>query len=201
MKVGGHFEALWEDKAFVALLIKIIFDEGHCISTWGNFRSEYRDVGSLRDNLPNVRFYVASATLSKALLDDICKILRLNEKRNDTEFFLRSNDRPNVFIGVHRMQFPASSFKDLDIIFPRDWKPGDPKPPSFLILFDSIPEAEGACEYLQSKLPIEIRYKIKWFHSRMTDKFRADEIVNFMNGDTWGLCASDSFGLVSEFQS
>lgn len=194
MKRNGGFEKLWDDKSFVSKLSGIIVDEGHCISSWGGFRPEYRDIGYLRGFLPDVTFYVTSATLSKNVLRDVQKTLGLHD--NNTVYFHRSNDRPNVFLGVHRMQHSASSFKDLDILFPKDWEEGDPIPPKFLIFFDNITHAQDAALYLRSKFPPALRNKIKWFHSVMTDEYRADEVQRMIDGDAWGLCVTDSFGMV-----
>ncbi|KAI6113969.1 hypothetical protein EV401DRAFT_2074183 [Pisolithus croceorrhizus] len=45
MKPGGMFEALLKKKEFVHHIMGIIFDEVHCITTWGAFRPEYRELG------------------------------------------------------------------------------------------------------------------------------------------------------------
>lgn len=195
MKPHGGFQDVLGDNSFASKLMGIIFDEGHCITKWGDFREEYRALGRLRWLLPNTVFYVTSATLSKSVLADVCRVLHL--RQDNTVFFHRSNDRPNVFLGVHKMRYSASSFEDLDFLF-AGWKLGDPPPPKFLILFDSKAEAEAACKHLWERLPKELKpeEKIKWFHADMTDAFRNDEVDNIMSGDTWGLCATDSFGMV-----
>ncbi|KAI5996708.1 P-loop containing nucleoside triphosphate hydrolase protein [Pisolithus albus] len=45
MKPGGMFEALLKKKEFVNHIMGIILDEAHCITTWGAFRPEYRELG------------------------------------------------------------------------------------------------------------------------------------------------------------
>ena len=47
MRPGGGFEKLMQDKLFNDRLISIVIDEAHCISEWGSFRSEYRQIGRL----------------------------------------------------------------------------------------------------------------------------------------------------------
>lgn len=195
MKRNGAFEKLWEDKVFVSKLAGIVLDEAHCLSSWGGFRPEYRDIGQLRGFLPDIVIYATSATLSKNVLRDVQKTLGLNSQ--NTVYYHRSNDRPNVFLGVHRMEHPVSSFKDLDFLLPKAWEEGDPIPPKFLIFFDNITQAQDAAKYLRAKLPAEYRNKIKWFHSVMTDGFRADEVQNMIDSNVWGLCVTDSFGMVS----
>ncbi|KAF6751553.1 P-loop containing nucleoside triphosphate hydrolase protein [Ephemerocybe angulata] len=108
---------------FTSKLMNIIFDEAHCISTWSTFRTAYSRVGMLRYMLPDVPFYVASATLPSPILNDILEIL--NIQRHRTEFILYSNNRPEIYIGVLEMLSALSSFKDLAFLIPADWKEGD----------------------------------------------------------------------------
>lgn len=92
MDDDGIFSKLWMDRKFTSRLVGIVFDEGHCISRWGSFRKEYKDVGLLRyrQNLSRVPFYVTSATLSTEVLADVSRILKLDKE--NTVFFHRSND-------------------------------------------------------------------------------------------------------------
>ncbi|EPS93325.1 hypothetical protein FOMPIDRAFT_1089147, partial [Fomitopsis schrenkii] len=55
MKDGGAFEKLWKNDAFTSRLISIIWDEAHCISTWSEFREEYKDAYWLRYLLCSTR--------------------------------------------------------------------------------------------------------------------------------------------------
>ena len=75
MKVGGEFKALLKNKAWTAQITSTIFDEAHCIATWGEFRPEYKELGRLRYVLPQwVPYMVTSATL---MTETVCKITRL----------------------------------------------------------------------------------------------------------------------------
>jgi superfamily II DNA helicase RecQ len=47
MQKKGHFEKLWKDKTFSSKIMSVVFDEAHCISKWGSFRPEYKEVGNL----------------------------------------------------------------------------------------------------------------------------------------------------------
>lgn len=194
MKVNGKFEKMMEYHPFKTRLLCIIFDEAHCISRWGTFRQQYRDVGRLRYFLPKTPFYATSATLPQKVLNDVRDILHM--RTNDTELHVRSNDRPNVYLAVRKMEYSAKSFKDLGFLIPRNWNEDLPKPPKFLIFFDNMNECQNICKYLRSLLPKELRNKIKWFHSVMTNAFRAAEVDALIGGGTWGLCVTDSFGMV-----
>ena len=64
----------------------------------------------------------------------------LHMRQDDTEIFVRSNDRPNVYLTVERLRHAAKSFQDLNFLIPKDWKDGDPHPPKFILFFDNIKE-------------------------------------------------------------
>ncbi|KAF9488943.1 P-loop containing nucleoside triphosphate hydrolase protein [Pleurotus eryngii] len=87
---SAEVKALWRNLQFMAWILNIIFDVGHCISQWGKFRKEYSQLGSLRYLIPAViPFYVASATLPKSVLIDIANVLRLRPEQ--TEYIMRAH--------------------------------------------------------------------------------------------------------------
>ncbi|KAF8057359.1 P-loop containing nucleoside triphosphate hydrolase protein [Lyophyllum atratum] len=185
---------LWHKPSVTKHILYITFDEGHCVSTWNTFRNQYKHVGDLRYLISeDIPFYVASATLPPAILLDVAEILRLRSGK--TEHIIRSNDRPEISIMVRGLNFTVSSFKDLDFLVPKGFKEGDPPLPKFLIFFDNTKEAEAACHHLRMLLPPSLRKKIKWFHSTMTLTYRDEELMNVREGDTWGLCGTDSIGM------
>ena len=114
----------------------IVFDEAHCISRWGTFRNEYRDVGRLRYYLPNTPFYATSAMLPQKVLDDVRHVLHMHA--GNTNMLVRSNDRPNVYLAVKRLVYSVKSFKDLKFLIPINCKAGMGKPPKFLVFFNNM---------------------------------------------------------------
>jgi superfamily II DNA helicase RecQ len=48
LKSGGGFEKLWKNPTFVSCIISIMWDKAHCISSWANFRPEYKEAGHLQ---------------------------------------------------------------------------------------------------------------------------------------------------------
>ncbi|KAI0309164.1 P-loop containing nucleoside triphosphate hydrolase protein [Amylostereum chailletii] len=91
MEHDGHFDRLWKNKAFTDRLPSLVSDEAHCISVWGGFRPEYREISRLRYLLPSsVHYCLLSATLSPPVLDNISEVLNLNA--SNTVSFLRQND-------------------------------------------------------------------------------------------------------------
>ncbi|KAH9936346.1 P-loop containing nucleoside triphosphate hydrolase protein, partial [Fomitopsis serialis] len=197
MKPNGHFECLWDHEPFTRRLLSIVFDEAHCISTWGTFRPDYKHLKRLRYLLtrcPHVRYCLLSATLSATILHDIYDTLNLT-KENTLEL-LRPNDRPNVFLAVREMQHSVSSFKDLDdLVAPKVNGRRQLTKKKFIIFFDNIKEAEACCLHLRSLVGPEDEKKLIWFHSIMSDTFREDETSAVALGERTGVCGTDSLGM------
>lgn len=189
-----ELEKLWKKANFTKRLLNFVFDEGHCISQWGSFRTEYTHLGALRYLIPEcIPFYVASATLPIPVLFDIIETLRLRLDR--TEQILRSNDRPEIGLMVRGLTFPANSFRDLDFLVPSDFNEGDSIPP-FLIFIDSKREAETACNTFRKRWPRGDRNKIHWFHSDLTQNEREQLLERMKSGEIFGLFCTDAFGMV-----
>ena len=194
MRPNGAFEKLLQDKVFNSHLISIIIDEAHCISQWGSFRREYRDIGRLRYLQRTLCPILAtSATMSAAVIEDVKNVLRL---RQDNLFTSRcSTDRTNIAIIVRPIVNPVNSYRDLSFVL-SDWKPGNTPPPKFIVFFDNIKNSIDACNHVRLLLPKEEQHRIKWFNSDMSEEFRRREVESFAEGETWGLFATDSFGMV-----
>ncbi|KAJ3559557.1 hypothetical protein NM688_g273 [Phlebia brevispora] len=195
MKSGGGFERLFKDVTFRSRLISVVFDEAHCISQWGTFRPEYRQVHSLRYLLPDVPFLVASATLPSQVFRDVVQVLELN--RAKLLVIRRPTDRPNIHLAVKRIEHALHSFQDLAFLVPGlgGWPDGDHLPPKFVVFCDSITDSVNAARYLRSRLPPPLRNKIMWFHSEMTNTYKAEVLEKLKSGEIWGLCATDAFGM------
>ncbi|KAH7917502.1 P-loop containing nucleoside triphosphate hydrolase protein [Leucogyrophana mollusca] len=199
MKDDGGFEKLWKTEKFTSRVISVVWDEAHCISKWGDFRPEYKLAGRLRYLIPEgIPYFVTSATLPPAVLDDVSDIMRL---RKNTYTLKRSNDRPNVHLVVREFQYAMNSFLDLAFLVPDN--PGPHwKPPKFLVFFDDIAESVAATKFLKSRLPPEYhgQLKVVWFNADMTPEFRDDHTTKLTNGEVLGLCCTDSFGMGIDLQ-
>ena len=186
-----------KNASFAARLQYMIFDEAHCVSEWGSFRPEYKEIGNLRYFLPSgLRILLASATLPKRVLTDVMHSLNLDPDAVKTVH--RSNDRPNLNLCVRRIKHSLKSYTDLLFLIPVGWKPGMEAPPKFLVFFDSIAEAVEAGSVLRRQLPKEHRGKILWLHANMSAEFKAETTRKLACGEIWGLCCTDSFGMVSQ---
>ena len=194
VKWGEGFEALFRDITFRSRIISVVFDEGHCITQWGSFRPEYSEISRLRYLLPETRFIFASATFSPLILNDIKSSFGLSP--GNFVHIRRPNDRPNVHIGVRKIEHALNSYRDLAFLAPDGWTEGNDTPRKFVAFFDSITEAIDAGESLRRRLPPEHRNKILWFHSDMSEEHKAEALEKLRTGEIWGLCATDSFGMV-----
>ncbi|KAF8983860.1 P-loop containing nucleoside triphosphate hydrolase protein [Cyathus striatus] len=71
-------------------------------------------------------------------------------------------------------------FKDLAFLIPDEL---DVPPPKFVIYFDDTKETQEACKYLRAQLPELLKNK--------------EETAKFLKSDIWGMCCTDTFGMVS----
>ncbi|KAL6308381.1 P-loop containing nucleoside triphosphate hydrolase protein [Sparassis latifolia] len=193
MKEGGGFGRLWKNELLTAQIISIVWDEGHCVSIWKSFRPEYREAGRLRYLIPRtIPFLVTSATLSESVCNDVIETLQM--RRDKTLLIRRSNDRPNVYLTVHKITHSLDSFEDLAFLIPGNWQPGD-HIPKFLVFFDNIQESVRATSFLRSWLPPEYQNLVRWYNADMSSAFRACATTDFTEGKVCGLICTDAFGL------
>jgi ATP-dependent DNA helicase RecQ len=91
----------------------IAIDEAHCISQWGHdFRPEYRQLGRLREILPQTSMHAFTATATARVRGDIASQLHLS---NPIEL-VGSFDRPNL---VYRVLARANLKRQLTDILAR----------------------------------------------------------------------------------
>jgi superfamily II DNA helicase RecQ len=191
-----QIDGLWRNNKFTSRIMCFVLNEGHCVSQWGGFRTEYRLLGNLRYLIPeSIPTYVASATMPLDVLHDVTETLHLWPQ--NTEHITCSNDQPNIHLIVQEIKYSVSSYTDLAFLIPDNFKDGDTPPEKFLVFFDNTKEAEAAVKYLRTRLPPSLREKVKWFHSTMTSLYWEEEFEALKMGGVWGMCVTDAFGMVS----
>ena len=95
-------EYLFNSEKFILSLIKndmlslIAIDESHCISTWGEFRPEYKELGVLKKWAPNIPILALTATATPKIISDIKNILNLNNPKIVMSSFYRKNLNINI---------------------------------------------------------------------------------------------------------
>jgi ATP-dependent DNA helicase RecQ len=98
----------------------IAVDEAHCISEWGHeFRPDYRALGLLRDELPDVPIAAFTATATRQVQDDVVRLLGLR----DPLIVRASFDRPEIFYRVVPKEGNADG-QILDFIRHHSGQPG-----------------------------------------------------------------------------
>ena len=207
MKEGGGFEKLFRKAHFASRLISVIIDEAHCVKLWGSFRKQYKELGRLRHLLPDsVHFAIVSATLPATILSDVTS--RLGISPENLHAIRLSNDRSNVALVVRKMKYPANTYMDLDFLVQDSSLDSSANTDSsdasrlpwchkkFVIFFDDKNEAMAAGDHLRSRLPLDQRDRVVWFMSDMSREFKDNKVEALASGQLWGICSTDSFGMV-----
>jgi len=196
MKPGGEFEKLLTKPEFVSHIIGFVFDEAHCIISSSGFRPEYKELQRLRYIvLHRVPYLVTSATLTPESLSEVKRHLHL--RLENLVAVHTSTNQPNLALCVRKIKYTLSTYADLGFLIPLGWQAGDPLPPKFLVFFDDIQDAINAAKFLQNRLPMHLRDRIKWFNSDMTTEFKEVEVTALAEGDMIGFLTTESFGMVS----
>ncbi|KAI1783376.1 P-loop containing nucleoside triphosphate hydrolase protein [Ganoderma leucocontextum] len=178
----GVVEWIWKNTAFTSRIISVVWDEAHCI--------KLRSVLS-----PNTPYLIPSATLPPVDRADVLEALQA--RIGNLLLIRRSNDRPNVYLTVRKLQYSMASFQDLDFLIPKDWAPDSPgvQLPRFLVFFDNIEDSLKAAERLRNLLTKAHCDRVVWFNSDNTPEFREDATSEFREHKLFGLYCTDSFGM------
>ena len=161
-----------------AKLNLIAVDEAHCISEWGhNFRPNYRNLKTLKENFPNIPIIALTATATSKVREDIINELALE----NPQIFVSSFNRENLNLIVMRKK---NSFdKILELIKKYENEP-------VIIYCFSRKETESMANKL-----IEKGHKALFYHAGLNDKVRKLNQELFLKDEVNIIVATIAFGM------
>ena len=168
---------------FLALLSScrvsfVAVDEAHCVSQWGHdFRPEYRQLGRLRQVLPDVSLHAYTATATSRVRQDIAAALALNDPLE----FVGSFDRPNLLYRV----MPRAALKQqlLAVLERHHHEPG-------IIYCTSRREVDALAAWLTGLGTPALPY-----HAGLSDDERSQNQDAFLNERIDIIVATVAFGM------
>lgn len=153
-------------------------DEAHCISEWGHdFRPEYRQMAQVRQDFPEAVCIALTATATPRVQEDIKNSLNLK----DSEAFISSFDRPNLFLKIADKKDPENQL--LDFLFTR-------KNQSGIIYCFSRRQVDELAYLLE-----EEGYSVKPYHAGLSSRDRAINQRAFIRDDVRIIVATIAFGM------
>lgn len=156
-----------------------VVDEAHCISQWGHeFRDDYRALGNLRANFPNISICAFTATSTDHVTDDILRELRL-----ENPLLLKGKIfRKNIFISAQRRV--SNGHLQLKAFLHRH------KNESGIIYVSSRKKAEELSIYLNTN-----GYKSLPYHAGLPQHVREQNFRIFVNDKVNIMVATIAFGM------
>ena len=163
----------------------IAIDEAHCISSYGfDFRKSYRELTFLKTILPTIPILAVTATATKLVGEDICKVLELKTSEPITTSF----NRKNLYIEIRK----KTATKDCSNPIARDIIPILKKHEGSAVIIYclTIKETEKIASTLTT-------HKIKCgiYHSRIDSDEKTETHRNFLNGKITCVVATIAFGM------
>ncbi|AFZ51899.1 DNA helicase RecQ [Dactylococcopsis salina] len=153
-------------------------DEAHCISEWGHdFRPEYRQLETLRQQFPEVPTIALTATATEQVRGDIIRQLKLKPPKIQITSF----DRPNLYYEV---------------------QPKQRQHYNQLFKFIRHQNGSGIVYCLSRRRVEEVAFRLEKdgisalpYHAGMTDGNRRDYQTRFLRDDVQVMVATIAFGM------
>ena len=155
----------------------IAIDEAHCISEWGHdFRPSYRNIGIIRELLPNKAIIALTATANQKVIDDII----LNLKIKNAEVFKQSFIRDNLAYQVFKVE---DKLNHLIQIFKKTKKPA-------IVYINSRRRSEEISNFLNAN-----NFESNFYHAGLSSEHKKIAFDNWMSEKTPIIVATNAFGM------
>jgi ATP-dependent DNA helicase RecQ len=155
-------------------------DEAHCISEWGHeFRPEYRQLSSLRENFPDKPIAAFTASATRRVRHDILEQLRLREPHK----YIASFHRANLRYVAH--QCDKETHPRLLLAALRAYQ-GE----SVIVYAPTIATVEQTVDFLADRRIAAVPY-----HGQMENAARRRNQERWMNDEVRVLVGTIAFGL------
>ncbi|KAH7335285.1 P-loop containing nucleoside triphosphate hydrolase protein [Rhizoctonia solani] len=182
---------LWNSTNFRNQVVRVVFDEAHCVLEWGQFRPAYHRLSFLCPLLLHATFLALLATLSPAMVTELQRLLGLTA----ISVIRRSNDRHNIVPVVRAIKYPLNTLHNLAFLIPLGFNANSPPPPKFMVFMHSKKLCQEGAKFLRARLPLELQERVVWVHADMSREFNEEAMLALRNGGLYGIVCTDVAGM------